>query len=191
LLTLISLCSLGRTGTVISCYLIFTGYFDDPQEALLHFAYMRSLKERGVTQVSQKRFAALPPRCAQSFCRSRKNSAFCVRACVRGWVCIDWCVMQIRHLFSEHHSQSGASAPQIDSHQTDWYAITLHHITHSITPPSLLSAPRLVSLAFLAIVMMAVPCWTKKGCRPYLTIFNTSSHPRELVHSTRYSSETK
>jgi hypothetical protein len=41
---------------VISCYLIFTGYFGDPQEALLHFAYMRSMKERGVTQTSQKRF---------------------------------------------------------------------------------------------------------------------------------------
>ncbi|ELR18315.1 Phosphatidylinositol-3,4,5-trisphosphate 3-phosphatase [Acanthamoeba castellanii str. Neff] len=46
----------GRTGTVISCYLIFTGYFADPQEALLHFAYMRSMKERGVTQTSQKRY---------------------------------------------------------------------------------------------------------------------------------------
>lgn len=41
---------------MISCYLIFTGYFADPQEALLHFAYMRSMKERGVTQTSQKRF---------------------------------------------------------------------------------------------------------------------------------------
>jgi hypothetical protein len=46
----------GRTGTVIACYLAYAGIFEDTQSALQHFASMRSAKEKGVTQPSQKRF---------------------------------------------------------------------------------------------------------------------------------------
>ncbi|KAL6068005.1 Tensin-3 [Balamuthia mandrillaris] len=46
----------GRTGTVIACYLSFKGLFDSPEGALEFFGQMRSSKEKGVTQVAQKRY---------------------------------------------------------------------------------------------------------------------------------------
>lgn len=110
----------GRTGTVISCYLIFTGYFADPQEALLHFAYMRSMKERGVTQTSQKRYVTYFQNILRNTVRPHPK------------------VLRIRR-----------------------------------------------------VVMTAVPCWTKQGCRPYVNIYHTRSMPRQLVHTTRYGTQTK
>jgi len=46
----------GRTGTVISCFLTFKGIFEDAETALEFFGQTRSTKERGVTQVSQRRY---------------------------------------------------------------------------------------------------------------------------------------
>merc|ERR1712023_139167 len=40
----------GRTGTVIACYLTYTGVFTDPLLALDHFAQKRSKIENGVKQ---------------------------------------------------------------------------------------------------------------------------------------------
>jgi len=46
----------GRTGTVIAAYLLYSGIFVDPQEALDFFASRRSTIKRGVTQPSQQRY---------------------------------------------------------------------------------------------------------------------------------------
>ena len=66
----------GRTGTVIACYLRFVvfrfvvsaltndvdrfrGDYNDPMDALDHFAQKRSKIENGVKQASQKRYVSL------------------------------------------------------------------------------------------------------------------------------------
>ena len=46
----------GRTGTVIGCYLLLTGLFDDPVLALEYFGNKRSAVALGVTQPDQKRY---------------------------------------------------------------------------------------------------------------------------------------
>jgi len=46
----------GRTGTVVACYLTFSGLFSDPEEALEYFAAKRSAISYGVTQPSQLRY---------------------------------------------------------------------------------------------------------------------------------------
>eukprot|EP01100_Stratorugosa_tubuloviscum_P010511 TRINITY_DN451_c0_g1_i2.p1 TRINITY_DN451_c0_g1~~TRINITY_DN451_c0_g1_i2.p1 ORF type:complete len:591 (-),score=205.25 TRINITY_DN451_c0_g1_i2:53-1825(-) len=47
----------GRTGTVISCYLLYSSNkFADPKAALDYFGKKRSKKNKGVTQPSQKRY---------------------------------------------------------------------------------------------------------------------------------------
>eukprot|EP01102_Stenamoeba_stenopodia_P019431 TRINITY_DN7336_c0_g1_i1.p1 TRINITY_DN7336_c0_g1~~TRINITY_DN7336_c0_g1_i1.p1 ORF type:complete len:411 (+),score=84.99 TRINITY_DN7336_c0_g1_i1:184-1416(+) len=46
----------GRTGTVIACYLIYAGLFQQPLDALDFFAKKRSKKAKGVTQASQRRY---------------------------------------------------------------------------------------------------------------------------------------
>lgn len=46
----------GRTGTVIACYLVYSGLFRDPVQALEHFAVKRSKIENGVKQASQLRY---------------------------------------------------------------------------------------------------------------------------------------
>jgi len=44
----------GRTGTVIACYLTYSGMFVDPLAALDFFASKRSSTDEGVTQPSQR-----------------------------------------------------------------------------------------------------------------------------------------
>jgi hypothetical protein len=44
----------GRTGTVIGCYFLLTGLFDDPNNGLEYFANKRSSIANGVTQPCQK-----------------------------------------------------------------------------------------------------------------------------------------
>eukprot|EP01120_Amphizonella_sp_Union-15-10_P016563 TRINITY_DN87_c0_g1_i1.p1 TRINITY_DN87_c0_g1~~TRINITY_DN87_c0_g1_i1.p1 ORF type:complete len:584 (+),score=118.34 TRINITY_DN87_c0_g1_i1:41-1792(+) len=46
----------GRTGTVITSYLFFTGAFETIEAAEDHFAKARSMRSRGVTQPSQRRY---------------------------------------------------------------------------------------------------------------------------------------
>jgi protein-tyrosine phosphatase len=46
----------GRTGTVVACYLLYCGLFDDAEQALGYFAAKRSAKKLGVTQPSQRRY---------------------------------------------------------------------------------------------------------------------------------------
>ena len=46
----------GRTGTVIGCYFLLTGLFDDPNNGLEYFANKRSSIANGVTQPCQKRY---------------------------------------------------------------------------------------------------------------------------------------
>ena len=46
----------GRTGTVIACYLTYSGLYDNGSEALEHFARKRSHVHRGVQQPSQRRY---------------------------------------------------------------------------------------------------------------------------------------
>jgi protein-tyrosine phosphatase len=46
----------GRTGTIISCSLLYSGHFDSILKAEAHFAKMRSSRELGVTQASQRRY---------------------------------------------------------------------------------------------------------------------------------------
>lgn len=46
----------GRTGTVIACYLLYCGLYDDPAAALSYFAEKRSRIAKGVIQPSQLRY---------------------------------------------------------------------------------------------------------------------------------------
>ena len=46
----------GRTGVMIVCYLIFSGLCETSDEALEHYAYMRTLNKKGVTIASQIRY---------------------------------------------------------------------------------------------------------------------------------------
>jgi len=46
----------GRTGTVIACYMTYSGMFESGTEALDYFATKRSTRERGVAQPSQRRY---------------------------------------------------------------------------------------------------------------------------------------
>ncbi|PJF33194.1 MAG: hypothetical protein CUN57_02800, partial [Phototrophicales bacterium] len=46
----------GRTGTVICCYLLFSGLFADKESALNFFAMRRSRHNWGVTGPSQRRY---------------------------------------------------------------------------------------------------------------------------------------
>ena len=46
----------GRTGTVIACYLLYCGIFDQPAKALSYFAERRSKIKKGVIQPSQLRY---------------------------------------------------------------------------------------------------------------------------------------
>ncbi|KAG2393233.1 hypothetical protein C9374_009810 [Naegleria lovaniensis] len=46
----------GRTGTVIACYMTYSGMFESGTEALDYFASKRSTRERGVAQPSQRRY---------------------------------------------------------------------------------------------------------------------------------------
>lgn len=46
----------GRTGTVICCYLLFSGRFDKPEDALDYYSKKRFSLGEGVTQPSQKRY---------------------------------------------------------------------------------------------------------------------------------------
>ena len=46
----------GRTGTLICCYLLFCGRFQDPDSALQYYRVQRFTQGGGVTQPSQKRY---------------------------------------------------------------------------------------------------------------------------------------
>lgn len=46
----------GRTGTVIICYLLYSGLFNDPSQTALYFANKRSVNNWGVTGPSQQRY---------------------------------------------------------------------------------------------------------------------------------------
>lgn len=46
----------GRTGTVICCFLLFCGLFQDPKDALDYYSIKRFKSGEGVTQPSQKRY---------------------------------------------------------------------------------------------------------------------------------------
>ena len=46
----------GRTGTMIVCYLLFNELFKCADEAMDHYAYMRTFNNKGVTIASQKRY---------------------------------------------------------------------------------------------------------------------------------------
>ena len=46
----------GRTGTVICCYLLFSGRFDNPDDVLEYYSRKRFAVGEGVTQPSQKRY---------------------------------------------------------------------------------------------------------------------------------------
>jgi phosphatidylinositol-3,4,5-trisphosphate 3-phosphatase/dual-specificity protein phosphatase PTEN len=46
----------GRTGTLISCILLYCGYFDNASEAMAYYGSKCSSNQRGVTQPSQRRY---------------------------------------------------------------------------------------------------------------------------------------
>lgn len=46
----------GRTGTVICCYLLYTGRFSSPDEVFTYYSIKRFFKGEGVTQPSQRRY---------------------------------------------------------------------------------------------------------------------------------------
>lgn len=46
----------GRTGTVISCYMFYSALFSTIDEAEKYFARQRSVKGKGVTGASQRRY---------------------------------------------------------------------------------------------------------------------------------------
>lgn len=49
----------GRTGTIICCFLLFTGMFNDPIKAMEYYSIKRFKSGEGVTQPSQKRYIHL------------------------------------------------------------------------------------------------------------------------------------
>ena len=46
----------GRAGTIICCYLLYTGRFNNPDEAFNYYSLKRFYKGEGVTQPSQRRY---------------------------------------------------------------------------------------------------------------------------------------
>lgn len=46
----------GRTGTLIACYLIFSGLANTAREAIIYYGWKRFSSGRGVTQPSQVRY---------------------------------------------------------------------------------------------------------------------------------------
>jgi phosphatidylinositol-3,4,5-trisphosphate 3-phosphatase/dual-specificity protein phosphatase PTEN len=46
----------GRTGTIICCYLIFSGRFNDANDAFDYYSKKRFSKGEGITQPAQKRY---------------------------------------------------------------------------------------------------------------------------------------
>ena len=46
----------GRTGTIISCYLIYCGLAENAHEAMIYYGWKRFSHGRGVTQPSQVRY---------------------------------------------------------------------------------------------------------------------------------------
>ena len=46
----------GRTGTLICCYLLFTGFADNAQDAITYYGWKRFSTGKGVTQASQVRY---------------------------------------------------------------------------------------------------------------------------------------
>jgi phosphatidylinositol-3,4,5-trisphosphate 3-phosphatase/dual-specificity protein phosphatase PTEN len=46
----------GRTGTIICCYLLYSGRFSYPEDAFIYYSYKRFKKGDGVTQPSQKKY---------------------------------------------------------------------------------------------------------------------------------------
>ena len=46
----------GRAGTIICCYLLYTGRFKNPDEAFSYYSIKRFVKGEGVTQPSQRRY---------------------------------------------------------------------------------------------------------------------------------------
>ena len=46
----------GRAGTIICCYLLYTGRFNNPDEAFTYYSLKRFYKGEGVTQPSQRRY---------------------------------------------------------------------------------------------------------------------------------------
>jgi phosphatidylinositol-3,4,5-trisphosphate 3-phosphatase/dual-specificity protein phosphatase PTEN len=58
----------GRTGTIIVCYLFFSGKFATIEEAATHFAQKRSKIGKGVTQPSQQRYHFFHPKVHAILC---------------------------------------------------------------------------------------------------------------------------
>ena len=46
----------GRTGTIICCFLLFSGYFTKPDDCFDYYSYKRFQRGQGVTQPSQRRY---------------------------------------------------------------------------------------------------------------------------------------
>jgi phosphatidylinositol-3,4,5-trisphosphate 3-phosphatase and dual-specificity protein phosphatase PTEN len=46
----------GRTGTLISCYLMYSGLADNASDAITYYGYKRFSHGKGVTQPSQIRY---------------------------------------------------------------------------------------------------------------------------------------
>ena len=46
----------GRTGTIICCFLLFSGYFSKPDDCFNYYSYKRFQRGQGVTQPSQRRY---------------------------------------------------------------------------------------------------------------------------------------
>jgi len=46
----------GRTGTLIACFLIFSGMIDNAKDAITYYGWKRFTHGRGVTQPSQVRY---------------------------------------------------------------------------------------------------------------------------------------
>ena len=46
----------GRTGTIICCYLLFSGYFKKAEDAFNYYSSKRFSRGEGVTQPSQRRY---------------------------------------------------------------------------------------------------------------------------------------
>ena len=60
----------GRTGTLICCYLLYTGRFSDPEAALSYYKYKRFSSGGGVTQPSQVRYVHYFSQVLQGFIKS-------------------------------------------------------------------------------------------------------------------------